>query len=94
MHEEIERDSDTRFFVATDAPEEEALLHQEFPGRIISHAKASLSRNDPRGIKDALIDLYCLAHCRKLIGSHLSSFTEVAANIRGIDCIIAMAGKT
>ena len=45
--------------------------------------------NDPRGIQDAVIDLYSLANCRKLIGSYWSSFSEVAAQLRGIELVIA-----
>jgi hypothetical protein len=37
-----------------------------------------------------LIDLYALANCERIIGSHYSSFTDVAAEIRGIPKIVAM----
>lgn len=89
MQQEVDADHQVRFFVATDSPEEEQQLRQRFPQRIVTHAKQTLDRNDPRGIQDAVVDLYALANCRKLIGSYWSSFSDVAAQIRGIDLVIA-----
>lgn len=89
MEEEIGRQPAAFFFVATDSPEEEAHLKRLFPGRIISHRKRSLDRNSPDGIKDAVVDLYCLARCGKIIGSHRSSFSEAAAQIGQCPLVIA-----
>jgi hypothetical protein len=88
MAAEINKDSHTRFFVATDSLLEEEHLRKTFPDRIISYQKKSLDRNDPEAIQDALIDLYCLSKCRKLIGSYYSSFTDTAHQINGIDYVI------
>jgi hypothetical protein len=89
MRQELDEHADTRFFLATDSPAEEERLQQEFPGRIIMHPKTSLKRHDPRAVQEAMVDLYCLANCRKLFGSYNSSFTETAAGIRGIELRIA-----
>jgi hypothetical protein len=91
MEQEVQADSSTRFFVATDSPEEEEHLRRAFPNRIITYQKRALDRRDPKAIQDALIDLYCLSRCRKLIGSYGSSFTETAWQINGIQHIIAAA---
>ena len=88
MRQEIAARGDTRFFLATDSPEEEAEMQRLFPGRIVTHAKASLNRRDPRAVQDAVVDLYCLSNCRKLIGSYISTFSETAWMIRGIDKVI------
>lgn len=88
MQEEIALDSRVRFFLATDSQRDEATLKKQFPDRIISHPKPSLDRTKPDTIKDALIDLYCLARCRKLIGSYYSSFSDLAWKIGNIDKII------
>jgi hypothetical protein len=88
MEAEIHQDENTRFFVATDSPSEEAHLQQTFPGRIITYKKKSLDRHDPEAIEAAVIDLYCLSNCRKLIGSYYSSFTDTAHKINGIDYLI------
>jgi hypothetical protein len=89
MQAEISQDSNTKFFVATDSHSEEEYLRQAFPDRILSYQKQSLDRNDPKAIKDALVDLYCLSKCRKLIGSYYSSFSDTACQISGIDFLIA-----
>lgn len=88
MQAEVCKDSNVRFFVATDSQSEEEYLNQTFPGRIITYQKRSLDRHDPEAIKDAVIDLYCLSKCRKLIGSYYSSFTDTAHQINGIEYTI------
>jgi len=89
MEEEIERDPAARFFLATDSPSVSQQLNSRFSGRVHEVVKTSLSRNDPVAIKEALVDLYCLANTRRLIGSYWSSFTDTAAEINGIECRIA-----
>jgi len=85
MGQELELDPNVIFYLATDSPEEEMFFREVFPNNIVCHKKTSYDRNDPKAIRDALIDLYCLANCRKLIGSYWSSFTDTACEIRGID---------
>jgi hypothetical protein len=85
MKKEMQQDPSTVFFVASDSPAEEDRMRREFPDRIIVHRKRSYDRNNPLAAQDALIDLYCLSKCRKLIGSYDSSFSEMAWQIRGID---------
>ena len=92
MKEEIDNRPETVFFVATDSREEEEHLKRLFPGRIFSHRKQNLNRNSPDGIKDAVVDLYCLARCGKIIGSHRSSFSEAAAQIGKCPLVIAQKG--
>jgi len=87
MKEEISKNDSVKFFVSTDDYKVEVYLRNLFQHRIIAHKKKSLSRNSSLGIQDALIDLYCLANCSKLIGSYYSSFTDTAWQIKGIDHI-------
>lgn len=92
MEVELRADPEAVFFLATDAPEEEALLRERFPGRIHVHEKTTLRRGDERAVRDALVDLYALAGCRKIIGSYWSSFTDVASRIRGAECVVVKRG--
>jgi hypothetical protein len=85
MRGEVAADDATRFFVATDSPDAEALLNTEFPGRVVTHPKRRLDRNDHLAIEDAVVDLYCLSRCRKLLGSYWSSFSETAWQLGGIE---------
>ncbi|MBN2109295.1 MAG: hypothetical protein JW832_17840, partial [Deltaproteobacteria bacterium] len=81
---------DTRagFFLATDDPQEEKRFLDAFPGRVIIHKKRSFLRNEPAAIQDALIDLYTLSKCKKIIGSYWSSFTDVARALGGAELIL------
>ncbi|WP_157259985.1 hypothetical protein [Chamaesiphon minutus] len=88
MQAEIQKDDRTKFFVATDSELEEHNLKLMFPDRIVTYPKQSLDRNNPKAIQDAVIDLYCLSKCRKLIGSYYSSFTALAYQIHNIDYTI------
>jgi hypothetical protein len=85
MRQEVVNDDATRFFVAADSPEVESHLRNEFPERIVTHPKRSLDRSDPLAIEDAMIDLYCLSRCRKLIGSYWSSFSETAWQLGNLE---------
>lgn len=81
MKKEIERNPEAMFFLATDSPEEERRLKSFFPGRNVTYKKSSRDRNDPRAIKDALVDLYCLSRTSKILASLGSSFSRVAAEL-------------
>ena len=81
--------STTEQFIATDDQREEDLLRSRFPGKIISNQSRTIDRNSVAGMHDALLDLYCLAASDKIIGSYWSSFTDTAADMRGIEKVIA-----
>ena len=89
MNREIAANPDVKFFLATDDKEEEALLRKTFPGRIVSNENRTLRRDSLDGMYDALLDLYCLASCKKIIGSYYSSFTDTAAALGHIPKLIA-----
>jgi hypothetical protein len=80
---------DVQFFVATDEPAVLSQLQQSFGSCVWEYRKRAYARDDPTAIVDAVVDLYSLASTRRLIGSYWSSFTDTAADIRGIDCVIA-----
>lgn len=84
MDAELTKDTNTKFFVATDSPDDEAELKREYPGKIITYEK-EISRNSEKGIQDALVDLLCLAETNKIIGSYYSSFSDVASYMGGIE---------
>ncbi len=89
MKAEVQNNRNVMFFVATDSPWEAENLKKIFPNRIITYEKKSLDRNDSSAIQDALIDLYCLSRCRKLIGSYWSSFSGIAHQINEIEYVVA-----
>jgi len=85
MQAAVAEDETTTFFLATDDPSVEAELQAAFPGRTIVHPKRSLDRRTATAIQDAAVDLYCLAATRRILGSHISTFSVVAAEIGGIE---------
>ena len=89
MKKELDAHPDTCFFLATDDMAEERLLRETFPGKIISNPNRTLDRNSVAGMHDALLDLYGLAATQKLIGSYWSSFTDIAADMGGLEKVIA-----
>jgi len=93
MNDELSSDQKVKFFLATDDPQTEIELKNKFPNRVMVHPKPSLDRNDPLAVRDAVVDLYCLANCKKLIGSYRSSFSETAYEIKGIPNIIVDSKK-
>ena len=87
MTREIDDDVSVAFFVATDSPDVEQCLRDTFGDRIVCHEKASLDRSEPAAVQDALVDLFCLSRCRKIIGSYWSSFSNTAARLRGVQIV-------
>jgi len=96
MKEEIRKNPQIMFYLATDDEEEEKQMKQQFGERMLIYKKETLDRNDPRGIRDAMLDLYHLAHCKKIYGSYFSSFSDIAAlwgNIEKITLSINSSSK-
>lgn len=84
MKKEIVKNPEINFFLATDSAEVNDRIKDSMGDRIITHPKV-LDRNSDQGIEDALVDIYCLSECNKIIGSYFSSFSEVAAQINNIN---------
>lgn len=79
VEEELRYNPTMKFYLATDDAEEEKAFISRFGERILIYHKHSLDRNNPIAIKDALVDLYNLSHCKKIYGSYWSSFSDTAA---------------
>ena len=87
VEEELKANPQMKFYLATDDPNEEKAFIEKFGKSILIYQKHSLDRNNPIAIKDALVDLYNLSHCRKIYGSYWSSFSDTAALWSGIEKI-------
>jgi hypothetical protein len=81
----------TKFFLATDRPDIEAGLRDRFGDRILSSPKASHGR-DRTGLHDALVDLFMLSRCDRILGSYWSSFSEYAALLGGVEMEVIGVG--
>lgn len=86
MNKELSNNPQTRFFLATDSEEERELLKNIFKERIIT-ASHNVTRETQSGLEDAVIDLYLLSKTNKIFGSAESTFSQIAAEMSGIECI-------
>ena len=78
----------SRFFLATDNEETQKLIYHHFPDQIISYCQTFNSEHKRQTtLENALIDLYLLSSCQKIIGSYYSSFSNYAADLGNIPLI-------
>lgn len=79
----LSKDSEAKFYVATDTVDVVKKLRSEFQGRILSTDRDCDGR-DGRCVRFALVDILCLARTKVLMGSNWSSFTEAASRFGGL----------
>ena len=87
IKDEIDKDKQARFFLATDSEVVRQILMLRFGNRIITR-KGISARFDPQGIIDGVVDLMLLVRTKKIYGSYWSSFSQEAARIGKIPCSI------
>jgi len=79
-----------KFYVASDSRESVERLKEMFPGRIESQSREECGRpRDAACVELALVDLIALSLTRRLLGSHYSSFSEVATRLGNGDALFA-----
>jgi len=93
IKEDLDKNPNQKFYLATDDKNEEKNIKEKFPNNIITHNKQSLDRTKKIGIIDSMIDLCHLSMCGKIYGSYYSSFSNVAARWHGINKYILQEGK-
>lgn len=91
MENAVKADGAARFFVATDELDLLERLKEKFPRRVMHQQLSTVRRDTCEGIQQAVVDLFCLARCSRLIGSYWSSFSEMAAEIGEIELYIVGA---
>ena len=84
---EINYDSNTVFYLATDDPAIKVEFIQKYGARIITDGIHAAVRNTRDGMEEAVIELFSLASMDKIIGSYWSSFSETAAKVGNIELI-------
>ena len=88
LMERLDRESpETSFFVAADNPDSMEKLLERYGDRVIMNEALWLGEGLRKTrVEDAVIDLYCLAGCSRLVGTYWSSFSDYAALLGGIPC--------
>lgn len=80
IDQELAKDSDTLFYVASDDQTVKDKLCKKYGDHIIS-IPLYLKRNSKKGMKDAVVDLYCLGSTNKIYGSANSTYSTFAATL-------------
>jgi len=78
INEILQKDSSQKFFLCTDSSEAEKKIKEAFPDKIIIFKKDCFDRLDKKFNQDGLIDLILLSKTKKIIGTYMSTFTELA----------------
>ncbi len=84
MQREI-TNSDANFYVTTDDRTVEQELKKYFPtDKLIFYENKVIDRDSKEGIEDAMIDMFCLSKCSKILGSFNSTFSLIPSIMGGI----------
>jgi hypothetical protein len=87
IKKEIEYYEEANFYLASDSEEDKRILIETFGERIMTNNKPA-DRSSVSGMQEALVEMYTLAQTKKILGSARSSYSEIAAQINGIECLI------
>lgn len=68
----------TRFYLATDDEGVKAELRQAFPDRIVVLPRKA-DRGSQQGMEDAVVEMFALSRCRRVLGSSCSTYSMTAA---------------
>lgn len=88
MKDELSNNTETYFYVATDSPDTERELKEIFKDRIITFDDKCLKRETVSGIKDAYVEMLCLAAGEKIFGSFNSTFSLMASRLGNIPLVV------
>lgn len=72
-----------RIFLATDDEQTKADLVQRFGSKIITNDRVA-SRTTLQGMVDGAAEMFALSRCSAIVGSHYSSYSEMAASIGAV----------
>lgn len=75
-------------FLATDDEIFKKRLLEKYPDFLFAQNTTSITRNSAEGMKQAYVDLLCLARADVIYGSYWSSFSEIASRIYGTKLIV------
>jgi len=93
MEAELQTESYTKFYVASDSEDVKRNLKSKFGDKVILRGGGLLDRNSQEGIIQAVVEMFALSRTTKIFGSFWSSFSEMAATIGNIDIFIVKKGE-
>lgn len=68
-------------FLATDDRDVESWFLRKYPQHIFVQSAKEFSRGSITGVKDALVDMFCLSYTSHIYGSYWSSYSAVASRV-------------
>ncbi len=78
IKEEIAKNKETKFFLATEDIGTEKRIKELFNNRLLIYSKKTTAREEEGSVKEALIEMLLLSKTGKILGNFRSSFTEMA----------------
>ena len=81
-----------KFLICTEDEETENTFRDIFGNAIINFPKRYRGRNTPNSIKEAFVDMLLLSKCNIILGTFLSTFTEVAWWLGGCKAQVVIVG--
>lgn len=85
IEKEIDANGQINFYLATDSEEEKRQLKKRFGNRIVTY-DCKLSRSSLEGMQAGVAELWALSRTARIIGSHRSTYSQLAAELSGIEC--------
>ena len=83
----LNENPEIKFYLATDDEGVKRKITDKFGDRIITQ-QTRLSRSDYEGMVGSVVDLWVLSATQKIIGSYGSSYSELAAELGGIEMVL------
>ena len=94
MKKEIEINTNTNFFVASDDLTVKTELSSLFGDKIILSSSKDGERSTKEGVKGAVVDLYSLSRTKKVLASYGSSFSHTACHLSSIEEVVVKRSHT
>jgi hypothetical protein len=92
MDAELLRNPEVRFYLATDSDAIKSEMAVRYGDKLF-FSDAQLRRDSLQGMKDAVVDLWCLAATSRIIGSYYSSYSDLAAEMGDVELVILDSKK-
>lgn len=80
-------------FLSTDSTDVRRYFLETYGHRVLTR-RIEVRRDTLQGMRDAVIDLWCLALTNRILGSFYSSFSEIAAELTGVPFEVATTSGT
>jgi len=78
MNDILKDDPSSKFFLCTDCQQTEDKFIEKFGNKIIIYPKKSLDRTSVMATQQSLVDMLLLSKTKHIIGTYISTFTELA----------------